>query len=73
METPPPTVAGLLAIMQEVRDASSFELSPHDPAQGCTLGVCRCRRATRIGAAWKAFHRALAAGGVPPLAGAVSA
>jgi len=71
METLPLTAADLLAIMREVRDANSFELSPHDAVPGCTSGVCRCRRATRIGAAWRAFHRALAAGGIPPLADAV--
>lgn len=59
----------LLAIMQEVRDASSFDLNPHAKGATCTLGVCGCSRAIRITRAWRAFHDALTAGGVPRLGG----
>jgi len=63
------TAAKYLAIMREVRDASSFDLNPHDKGAPCTLGVCGCFRATRITRAWRAFHDALTAGGVPRLGG----
>lgn len=58
----------LLAIMREVRDSSSLDLNPHDA--GCSVratGACGCAHSRRHVAAWKAFHGALAAAGVPSL------
>jgi hypothetical protein len=60
-----PSPAGLVQVMREVRDASSFDLNPHDRA--CPVTACGCQRGRRIVAAWRAFHDALAAAGVPPL------
>ena len=65
-----PTPADLIAIMVEVRDASSYERNPHDPrclSRAILGGACNCSRARRIVAAWRAYHDALAAAGVPPL------
>lgn len=62
----PPTTEQLLEIMRAVRDSSSFVLNPHD--RGCIGdGGCGCVRGRRIIAAWRAYHDALAASGVPPL------
>ena len=58
----------LVAVMREVRDASSFDLNPHEKDGGCILGVCKCRRAERIIRSWRAFHDALTARGVRRLA-----
>ena len=63
-----PTASDLLAIMREVRDASSFELNPHvRPCMSLSVlgSGCTCARGRRIVAAWRAFHDALEAGGVP--------
>jgi hypothetical protein len=62
-----PEAERLIMIMREVRDSSSYDLNPHVPGEGCTLGICRCARSRRVTAAWGAFHDALSAAGVPPL------
>lgn len=66
-----PTAAELVAVMREVRDASSYDLNPHATecaAASWRLGACRCRRAQRLSSAWRAFHAALDVAGVPRLA-----
>ena len=68
-DTAAPDTAALLAVMREVRDASSYLLNPHE--RTCIGGgrdyVCNCSRSRRHAAAWRAFHAALAAAGVPSL------
>lgn len=64
------TTDDLVAVMREVRDASSYDLNPHAPecaAASWRLGACRCRRAQRLSTAWRAFHDALESSGVPRL------
>jgi hypothetical protein len=63
-----PDTFELLAVMREVRDASSFDLNPHERSCPQPSIVCGCSRSRRHIAAWEAFHAALRASGVPSLA-----
>jgi len=60
-------VARLLAVMQEVRDASSYELNPHGRDCPQPSISCGCARSRRTIAAWAAYHVALAEAGIAPL------